>query len=109
MVIYGQIKKDIGQILRKLCEQKDIEIIEAEPKVSFRDGKYYVVNGQHTIEGRILRNGGEDLPILCKVYTGLTMEQEALLFAEQNGHSAPLTAGIKLRAKVVGKVLTILY
>ena len=30
IVIYGQIKKDIGQILRKLCEQKDIEIIEAE-------------------------------------------------------------------------------
>ena len=30
VVIYGQIKKDIGQILRKLCEQKDIEIIEAE-------------------------------------------------------------------------------
>ena len=30
MAIYGQIKKDIGQILRKLCEQKDIEIIEAE-------------------------------------------------------------------------------
>ena len=24
------IKKDIGQILRKLCEQKDVEIIEAE-------------------------------------------------------------------------------
>ena len=50
----------------------------------------------------ILLNGGEDRPILCKVYTGLTMEQEALLFAEQNGHSAPLSAGIKLRAKVVG-------
>ena len=29
-VIYGQIKKDIGEILRKLCEQKDVEIIEAE-------------------------------------------------------------------------------
>ena len=28
--IYGQIYKDIGQILRKLCEQKKIEIIEAE-------------------------------------------------------------------------------
>ena len=45
---------------------------------------------------------GHDLPILCKVYTGMTVEQEALLFAEQNGFSAPLTAGIKLRAKVVG-------
>ena len=30
MVIYGQIKRDIGQILRKLCEQKGAEIIEAQ-------------------------------------------------------------------------------
>ena len=28
--IYGQIKKDIGEILRKLCEQKGVEIIAAE-------------------------------------------------------------------------------
>lgn len=30
MVIYGQLKKDIGQILRQLCKQKGVEIIEAE-------------------------------------------------------------------------------
>ena len=29
-VIYGELKKDIGQILRKLCDQKGIKIIEAE-------------------------------------------------------------------------------
>ena len=29
-VIYDKIKADIGKILRKLCEQKGIEIIEAE-------------------------------------------------------------------------------
>lgn len=29
-IIYGKIKSDIGQILRKLCEYKGIEIIEAE-------------------------------------------------------------------------------
>ena len=28
--IYGQLKADIGQILRKLCEEKKVEIIEAE-------------------------------------------------------------------------------
>ena len=28
-VIYGTIKVDIGKILRKLCEQKGVEIIEA--------------------------------------------------------------------------------
>ena len=30
MAIYGAIRADIGKILRKLCEQKGIEIIEAE-------------------------------------------------------------------------------
>ncbi|MBC2306594.1 IS200/IS605 family transposase, partial [Listeria booriae] len=28
-IIYGQLRKDIGAILRKLCEMKDVEIIEA--------------------------------------------------------------------------------
>ena len=30
MAVYGEIKKDIGQIPRKLCEQKGVRIIEAE-------------------------------------------------------------------------------
>ena len=30
MVIYSKIRADIGKILRKLCEQKGIEILEAE-------------------------------------------------------------------------------
>ncbi len=29
-VIYGEIKEDIGKILRKLCNEKKVEIIEAE-------------------------------------------------------------------------------
>ena len=28
--IYGKLRQDIGEILRKLCEQKKVEIIEAE-------------------------------------------------------------------------------
>ena len=28
--VYGKIKADIGQILRKLCEQKGVEMIEAQ-------------------------------------------------------------------------------
>ena len=30
MEIYGKIKEDIGIILRKLCQQKNVEIIEAQ-------------------------------------------------------------------------------
>ena len=29
-VIYGELKKEIGEILRKLCNEKKVEIIEAE-------------------------------------------------------------------------------
>jgi len=29
-VIYGKLKREIGKILRNLCEQKGVEIIEAE-------------------------------------------------------------------------------
>ena len=28
--VYGKIRQDIGEILRKLCNQKGVEIIEAE-------------------------------------------------------------------------------
>ena len=70
------------EIYQRGVQRKRVELIAAdfneyvanEPKISFRNGKYYVVDGQHTIEARILRNGGGALPILCKVYTGMTMQ-----------------------------------
>ena len=46
-----------------------------------------VADGQHTIEGCILLNGGEDRPILCKVYTGLTMEHSCASLLYANGVS----------------------
>ena len=33
--IYGQLRRDIGEILRKLCEQKGVEIIEANLKYKY--------------------------------------------------------------------------
>ena len=76
------------------------ERIANEPKVSYRDNRYYVFDGQHVLAARILRNGGNPLPVLCKVFRGLTDKEEALLFANQTGSSAPPSIGIKLRALV---------
>ena len=66
--------------VREIAENFD-ERVANEPKVSARDGRFYVFDGQHTIAARKLLNGGRDLPILCKVYTGLTERDEAVLFA----------------------------
>ena len=74
------------------------ERIANEPKVSFRDGHYYVFDGQHTIVARKHMNGNNDLPILCKVYYGMTEADEALLYAPQTevvrGKIAPKNACI---------------
>ena len=48
------------------------EYVANEPRVSYRDGRYHVFDGQNTIEARIACNGGHDLPILCKVFHGLS-------------------------------------
>ena len=56
-----------------------------------------------TIEARIACNGGHDLPILCKVFHGLSKKDEALLFAVQTGISTDLTAGERLRADIVAE------
>lgn len=47
--------------------------------VSFRDGKFYVVDGQHRISAMRKMNGGNGVMVNCKVYSGLTYEQEAAL------------------------------
>ena len=86
---------------KRIAEEFD-ERIANEPKVSYRDGKYFVFDGQHTIAARKLINGGEDVPIKCKVYFGMTEQDEAMLFAQQFGVSAPLTAGARIRALIFG-------
>lgn len=52
------------------------ERVANEPKISFRDGHYYVMDGQNTIAARKFLNGGEDLQIRCKVYFGMTEREE---------------------------------
>lgn len=49
-------------------------------EVSYRDGKYNIVNGQHRLAAMRRMNGGEDLVARCLVYTGMTYEQEAAMY-----------------------------
>lgn len=47
--------------------------------VSFRDGRFNVVDGQHRIAAMVKKNGGREVMAPCKVYSGLTYEEEAAL------------------------------
>ena len=69
-----------------------------EPKVSFRDGKYYVFDGDHSVS--VWKNLFPDgkTPIYCKVFYGMTYEEECEAFILQNGISKDPTTNEKLRA-----------
>lgn len=50
--------------------------------VSFRDGRFNLVDGQHRVLSLRKKNGGKDVMVLCRVFSGLTYEQEAELCAK---------------------------
>ncbi len=67
--------------------------------VSFRDGRYNVVDGQHRITALRIMNGGADCSIACKVKSGLTYEQEAELYGRLDACKKKLNVADKTRAK----------
>ena len=68
-------------------------------KVSFREGKYWIFDGQHTAELLKLRNRGNDLPVECKVFYGLTWLDECELFLLQRGISRAVGMEDKYKAR----------
>lgn len=69
-----------------------------EPKVSYRDGVYWVFDGQHSIAVWRKIHDGEDKPLQCKVFKGMTWIEECEAFIRQNGISKDPTTNEKLRA-----------
>ena len=69
----------------------------------------YILDGQNTVEARRTCNGGMELPIRCKVFYGLTKEDEATLFAIRTGNATCLTADERLRANLVAENPDALY
>ncbi len=59
--------------------------------VSFRDGKFNVVDGQNRIAAMRQMAGGGDVIVPCMIYTGMTYEQEAELYAKLDKGKRPLT------------------
>lgn len=74
-----------------------------EPKLSFRDGCYWIFDGQHTLAARKMKAGGKDIEVRSKVYFGMTYEDEALTFAHQQDLNKRVEANAKVNAEFEGK------
>ena len=64
-------------------------------KCSYRDGKLFIFDGQHTVQALKAKRGGRDCIVECKVFYGLTRLDEMELFIAQNGAAT----GVKTREK----------
>lgn len=64
--------KEVDRLIREWDDRLFDPII-----VSFRDGKFFVVDGQHRIAALRKMNDGNGVMVKCKVYSGLTYQQEA--------------------------------
>lgn len=68
-----------------------------EPKVSYRDGVYWVFDGQHSVAAWRQYHGCDKL-VNCKVFKGMTWLDECIAFVKQNGIQKDPTTNEKLKA-----------
>lgn len=73
-------------------------------KVSNRDGRFFVFDGAHTLAALRHIHEGKPFMVECKVFFGMTYQEEAELFALQTGTSRTVSFDYKLRAKLAAEV-----
>lgn len=71
--------------------------------VSFRDESYYVIDGQNRIAAFKHMNGGRNCLVNCKVFRGLTYEQEADMFCHLDSIKKKLRYCEAIRARAEAK------
>lgn len=77
--------------------------------VSFRDGKYWVVDHQHLSTAIYEMNGNNPNTLIdCEVKSGLTYEEEADWYYRLNTGSKPLGFAAKLKGRIESKDATAL-
>lgn len=93
-------QKDLNiERIRRIVEKFDINRMRPI-EVSYRDGRYWVFDGQHRANAYLLM-GFARIP--CIVHYGLTYEQEAYLFARQQDEVGSVNANHKWNALVEAK------
>ena len=96
------------QAYQRALSQKHVEetaghfdLCQINPiKVSFRNNKYYVLNGQHTMEAIALASGSRETKVWCMVYDDLEYEREADIFANQMKYTKALRPLEVFKAKL---------
>ena len=69
--------------------------------VSARKGHYYVFDGQHTLKALEIVYHDKKYPVACKVYHGLTEQDEAKLFCDLNQRKKKISPVEIMKAQTI--------
>lgn len=83
--------------VRSIIENYDPRLMD-DVIVNVRDGRYYVIDGQHRIAALREMNGGADVIVTCKVYRGMTYQQEADLYHKLDDSKTKLNTKDNIRS-----------
>ncbi len=88
-------EKDVDKLIRNWNR------VVIEPLVvSFRDGRFNLVDGQHRICAMRKMNGGKDVMALCRIHTGMTYQDEADLCHQLDLSKHRLTLAQSMNAQI---------
>lgn len=94
-------QRDISEVfVAEKVRDFDVNLLNVV-KVSSRDGKLFILDGQHTATIIMKKSGSEDTLVWCMVYSDLTEQEEARLYALQGGRR--LTLVDKHKANIVAE------
>lgn len=69
------------------------------PKISLREGVYRIMDGAHTLAAMKVVNKGKPFDMVCRLYHGLSVQQEAELFASQHENARRIPFRFMLNAE----------
>lgn len=104
-LVYQRKVTDMKRV-KNMAEHWDKKLFNS-PCVSFRNGMYNVIDGQHTIAAYKMRFG-EDAEILCKVAYNLTAEEESEWFYELEKGRISQTSNTLYNSRLLSKDATLL-
>ena len=86
--------------VKRIAENFDSRLVNPV-KVSFRDGRYFVFDGAHTLAALKEVNEYDNFMVDCMLFHGLTYEDEAYLFALQRGESKEVATAARIKALIL--------
>lgn len=100
LVSNQEYQRNLSKIhIRKMVADFDVYQVNFV-KVSRRDELNFIMNGQHTVETVAEASGSRETPVWCMVFHGLTYEDEARIFANQQQYVKGLSAYEIFSAKI---------